>query len=150
MEVLVIRIRNILSTRKKLKALYGKRENTDAITIENTSSDDRFTQKFFKIIEENASNTELDIQLICNKVGMSRANMYRKLKAITELTPNELIRNKRFEIAAQLLMNTEMNIAEVSTATGFNSYEHFSRGFKKIYGITPTDFINKKRGKIIN
>lgn len=150
MDVLVIRIRNILSTRKKLKALYGKRENTDDITIKNSSSDDRFTYKFFSIIEENASNAELDIQFICDKVGMSRANMYRKLKAITELTPNELIRNKRFEIAAKLLVESEMNVAEVSTATGFNSYEHFSRGFKKIYGLTPTDFINKRRGKINN
>ncbi|MDD3078150.1 MAG: two-component regulator propeller domain-containing protein [Paludibacter sp.] len=150
MQVLVVRIRNLLLIRKNLKTLYGKRGDINGVSIENTSSDERFTQKFFRIIEENASNTDLDINFICEKIGMSRANMYRKLKAITELTPTELIRNKRFEIAAQLLIDTEMNVAEVATATGFNSYEHFSRGFKKTYGLSPTDFIHKKRSKGVN
>lgn len=150
MEVLVIRIRNLLASRKRLKSLYGKRESVDAVSIENCSADDRFTQKFFKVIEDNVSNADMDIDFISKMMGLSRANMYRKLKAITELTPTELVRNKRFEIAAQLFINTEMNVAEVSIETGFNTYEPFSRGFKKVYGLTPTEFIQHRRGKVAN
>ena len=150
MEVLVIRIRNLIASRKKLKELYAKPQNANSFLLENASADDRFTQKFFKIIEDNISNSEMDIELICSEMGLSRANMYRKLKGITELTPIELIRNKRLEIAAQMLINSEMNISEVSTETGFNSQAYFTNSFKKVYGISPTEFIQIKRGEIID
>lgn len=75
-------------------------------------------QKLFGVIEQNLSNPGLNVEILCKGVGMGRANFYRKLKAITDLSPVDLIRNKRLEIAARMLLETDMNISEVSANIG--------------------------------
>ena len=83
-------------------------------------------QKLFGVIEQNLSNPGLNVEILCKGVGMGRANFYRKLKAITNLSPVDLIRNKRLEIAARMLLETDMNISEVSANIGFNSHAYFA------------------------
>ena len=117
---------------------------------EIVSTDDRFTQKFFEIIEKNIANPNLNIDLLSKEIGLSRANLYRKLKAITELSPTELIRNKRLEVAAKLLVESDYTVSEISVLTGFNSHAYFSNSFKLVYGYSPSEFVMKHRegGKI--
>lgn len=141
MDVLIYRIKNILISREKLKKLYGKKFSPEAIGIEIVSSDDRFTQKFFDVIEKNLANPELNIDLLCKEIGLSRTNLYRKLKAITELSPIELIRNKRLEIAAKLLLESDYSVSEISVYVGFNSHAYFTQCFKLVYGCSPTEFL---------
>lgn len=86
--------------------------------IEVKSADERFSQKLFDVIEKNISNEKLDVELLCTEIGISRANLYRKLKSITELSPMELIRNKRLEMAAKLLKESEMNVSEIASHLG--------------------------------
>ncbi len=93
MDVLQTRIRSLLASREQLKKLYGKRFSPDVMGIEVKSADERFSQKLFDVIEKNISNEKLDVELLCTEIGISRANLYRKLKSITELSPMELIRN---------------------------------------------------------
>ena len=126
MDVLLCRINNLLEAREKLKKLYGKKFSPEALGIEIVSTDDRFTQKFFEIIEKNIANPNLNIDLLSKEIGLSRANLYRKLKAITELSPTELIRNKRLEVAAKLLVESDYTVSEISVLTGFNSHAYFS------------------------
>lgn len=144
MEVLQTRIRSLLASREQLKKLYGKRFSPEAMGIEVKSADERFSQKLFEVIENNISNEKLDVELLCTEIGISRANLYRKLKSITELSPMELIRNKRLEMAAKLLKESDMNVSEVATHIGFNSHSYFSNSFKAFYGYTPTEFIQMK------
>lgn len=148
MDVLIYRIRNILTSREKLRSLYGKKFAPESIGVEIVSGTDKFTQKFFEVIEKNIANPELNIDLICREVGLSRTNLYRKLKAITELSPVELIRNKRLEIAAKLLLESDYSVSEISTCVGFNSHAYFTQCFKSVYGCSPTEFLieHKKTG----
>lgn len=147
MDVLQARIRSLLASREQLKKLYGKRFSPDVMGIEVKSADERFSQKLFDVIEKNISNEKLDVELLCTEIGISRANLYRKLKSITELSPMELIRNKRLEMAAKLLKESEMNVSEIASHLGFNSHSYFSNSFKAFYGCTPTEFVQMKNNQ---
>ena len=147
MDVLQTRIRSLLASREQLKKLYGKRFSPDVMGIEVKSADERFSQKLFDVIEKNISNEKLDVELLCTEIGISRANLYRKLKSITELSPMELIRNKRLEMAAKLLKESEMNVSEIASHLGFNSHSYFSNSFKAFYGCTPTEFVQTKNNQ---
>ena len=147
MDVLQTRIRSLLASREQLKKLYGKRFSPDVMGIEVKSADERFSQKLFDVIEKNISNEKLDVELLCTEIGISRANLYRKLKSITELSPMELIRNKRLEMAAKLLKESEMNVSEIASHLGFNSHSYFSNSFKAFYGCTPTEFVQMKNNQ---
>lgn len=147
MDVLQTRIRSLLASREQLKKLYGKRFSPDVMGIEVKSADERFSQKLFDVIEKNISNEKLGVELLCTEIGISRANLYRKLKSITELSPMELIRNKRLEMAAKLLKESEMNVSEIASHLGFNSHSYFSNSFKAFYGCTPTEFVQMKNNQ---
>ena len=144
-DVLIYRIHNILVTRERLKKLYGKRFSPEAMGFEVTSVDERFSQKLFDIIEKNISNPDLNIDMICIEIGMSRSNLYRKLKAITELSPLDLIKNKRLEVAAGLLRESSFTISEVATYSGFNSNAYFASCFKAAFNCTPSEYMDKYR-----
>ena len=141
MDVLIYRMRNILASREKLKKLYGKKFSLESMGIKIVSSEDKFTQKLFEIIEANIANPDLNIDMICREVGMSRTNLYRKLKAITDLSPVELIRNKRLEVATRLFRETNYSVSEVSTYVGFNSHAYFTQCFKAAYGCSPSEYM---------
>lgn len=147
MDVLICRVNNILESRDKLKKLYGKKFSPEAMGIEIVSGDDRFTQRFFNIIEKNISNPELGVDLLSQELGMSRANLYRKLKAVTELSPTELIRNKRLEVAARLLLESDYTVSEISVYAGFNSHAYFTNCFKSLYGYSPSEWVQRHNEK---
>ena len=90
MEVLVIRIRNLIASRKKLKELYAKPQNANSFLLENASADDRFTQKFFKIIEDNISNSEMDIELI-------QVKLHKLIKKFEEYTSINNVDKENFK-----------------------------------------------------
>lgn len=141
MDVLLIRIYNLLMQRDKLKSVYGKNFSLQSMGIETTSVDEKFTQKLFGIIKEHLSDPDLKVDFICEEMGFSRSNFYRKLKAVTDLSLNDLIRNKRLEVATQMLGNTDMNITEVATATGFSTLAYFTKCFKSAYGVSPSEYV---------
>ncbi|MDL2255223.1 response regulator [Parabacteroides sp. OttesenSCG-928-K15] len=146
MDVLFYRIRAILETRERLKELYGKKFSLESIGIETASADDRFMKKFFEVIEKNITNPDLNVEFICQNIGMGRATFYRKLKAITNLSLVELIRNKRLEIAARLLAESKLTISEISYQVGFNSNTYFTTCFKEQYTVSPTEYIQMQKG----
>lgn len=145
MDVLIYRIRNILASREKLKKLYGKKFSLESMGIKIVSAEDKFTQKFFEVIEQNITNPDLNIDMICREVGLSRTNLYRKLKAITDLSPIELIRNKRLEVATRLLRESDYTVSEISTYVGFNSHAYFTQCFKAAYGCSPSEYLASER-----
>jgi len=145
MEVLLYRIRAILEARERLKELYGKKFSLESLGIETSSADDRFMRKFFEVIENNITDPALNVDFICQEIGMGRATFYRKLKAITDLSTVELIRNKRLEIAARLLVETQMTVSEISFQVGFNSNTYFTTCFKEQYTLSPTDYVQMQK-----
>lgn len=146
-EMLLIRINNLLNLRDKLKETYGKKFSLESMGIDTTSADERFMQKFFEIVEKYISDPDLNVELICKEIGFSRANFYRKLKAITNLSPAELIKNKRLEIAIRMLNETQMNISEISMHTGFSTPAYFAKCFRVAYGVSPTEYMKETKNK---
>lgn len=147
-DILLYRIHNILASRERLRDLYGKRFSLETLGIETTSADDRFMQRFFEIIEKHLTNPNLNVDLICQEIGMGRTSFYRKLRAITNISAIDLIRNKRLEIAAGMLINTDKTVSEISFLVGFNSNTYFSTCFKSLYGISALEYVQQKKKNI--
>ncbi len=138
--ILKTRIKNILLSREKLKEIYGKQFSLEKLGVKAASLDEKFMQKLYQIAEKNISNPELDLNDFYKELGMSRANFYRKIKAITNLSLSEFIRNLRLEMAAKLLRESDVSVSEVYVAVGFNSHAYFSNCFKAMYGVSPTEY----------
>lgn len=142
------RIANLLTSREKLKELYSKNFNTRDIGANITSADDRFLQKLYTVMEENISNPELNIEKFCNEIGMSKTNLYYKIKQLTNFSPTEFMRRTRLQMAAKLLIEKKIPVSEVSTLVGFNSHSYFCNCFKGIYGCSPTEYIERNQEKL--
>ena len=119
-DVLLVRIYNLLLQREKLKSMYGKNFSLQSMGIETTSADDKFMQKLFEIIQDHLDNPDLKVDMICDEMGFS---------------------HKRLEVAAQLLKKADMNVTEVSIATGFSTLAYFTKCFKSAYGVSPTEYV---------
>jgi signal transduction histidine kinase/ligand-binding sensor domain-containing protein/DNA-binding response OmpR family regulator len=141
--VLVARVRNLIKQREKLKEIYGKRFSLESLGVETTSADDRFLQKLYATIEKHLANPELNLDSFSQEIAMSKANLYRKIKALTNLSPTEFIRNFRLETAAKIMKETKMPVSEVFVTVGFNSHAYFSNCFRALYEISPTEYMNQ-------
>ena len=144
MKLLKLRIANILQMRERLKELFSKQFNLSNVREEPvTSPDERFLQKLYAIMKEHLGDPGLNTDLFCSEIGMSRTNLYYKIKTLTNLSPTEFIRNSRLQIAAQLLAEKKIPIAEVSVMVGFNNHSYFSNCFKKVFGCSPSEYYNR-------
>lgn len=143
--ILLLKIKNILLSRENLKNLYGKQFSLESMGVEVISADDKFMQKLYKVVEKNIDNPDLNIEKFCDEINMSSANLYRKIKAVTNLSPLEYVKSVRMQLAAKMLMETDLSITEVSEKVGFNSLIHFSSTFRKHFGFSPTKYVNNEK-----
>lgn len=111
--------------------------------VELTPFDREFITKFKNLTIENIELDELDIAFFTDKMCMSHSTLYRKVKGITGLTPNEFIRKIKLHAAAEMLRSGKVALTDIPFRTGFNSAAYFRRVFKKEFGVSPTDYINK-------
>lgn len=142
--ILKIKTESLIQSREKLKELYSNNLSLKQLGVETTSIDEKFMQKLYGVIQQNITNSDLNMEDYCKELGISRSNLYRKIKQITGYTPNELIKKFRLETAAKMLKETDMTITEVYCAVGYSSLAYFSNNFKAVYGMSPTDFRNKQ------
>ena len=142
---LLLKINTLLQNRERLKNIYSKKFSLESLGIEVVSSDERFMARINEIIQNNFSNQELDIDFIANELGMSRTNLYRKVKSLTNLSTIDLIINIRLLTAKRMLLESDLSIAETAYETGFNSPAYFTTSFKKQYGITPKEYIDQNK-----
>lgn len=140
MEFLKWKVKNTLITRGQLKNEYSKIITAAPSDIEIESNDEKFIKKLIMITEKSMGNQSLSVEFLASEVGMSRANLYRKLKAVLNQTPVNFIKKIRLKRAEQLLKKNSMYISEVAHMTGFNDQKYFSKCFHKEYGISPTEF----------
>lgn len=148
------RIASLLRQRKSLQEIYmaklteeKKIAVAEALTPSQpqiTPYDEQFMQKVMEFIEEQMDNAELTIDEFAEHLMLSRTIFYRKLKSIIGLTPVDFIREVRIKRAAQLIDSGEYNFSQVAYMTGFNDPKYFSKCFKKIVGITPSEYKEKK------
>ncbi len=138
-------IRGILRKRDEIKKRYL--DNTDSADKKYGSNEEGLIIRLNKVIADNIDNPELDQQLLCRELGLSRASLFNKLKSITGTGAKEYITKIRIEKAKELIENTEMSIAEVSEKTGFASQSYFSTAFKGYAGITPSQYRQQYKKK---
>ena len=144
-ETLTEMIRNILRGKSEIRKRYFDKE--EMAESEYGSNEEKFILQFNKIIADNLSNPDLDQQLICREMGVSRALLYNKMKAITGAGAKEYITKIRIEKAKTLIETTQLTIAEISDMTGFTSQSYFSTAFKSHTGSTPSQYKSLFREK---
>lgn len=143
-EHLAVQVANLLSNRQKIKEFFATSPLLHIKTIAYTKEDENFLEKITAIIEENMSNP-FDTEMLANSLFMSRASLFRKIKAISDLTPNELINLTRLKKAAEYLATGNYKIYEVAHMIGFNSQSNFTRLFQKQFGMTPSEYLQQKQ-----
>ena len=134
------RIQNLLTSRKQIRKKYEKQIDLSSLGIKTSSLDEEFLKQYTAIIKANFSNPELDVDMICKEIGVSRANFYRKAKALTALSPAEMIKNLRLEAAAQMLRETDLSVSEILEKVAFSSSGYFASCFKQVYGMSPKEY----------
>lgn len=109
--------------------------------------DKTFINKFRKVIEKNLIDSDLNVDEIGKNLGLSRVQLYRKIKSLTNYAPNELVRIIRLKAAEQMFVNSEKTISEVAYDTGFTSPSYFTKCFKEYFNESPSEYINRLKGK---
>ena len=130
-ELLLVRINNLLKSRMKLKDLFGHQETK--------TPEDPFLLKFRNYIEANLTDSDLNVETIGAELGLSRVQLYRKIKALTGQSPVELLRTARLNKGRQLLQTTGKTVSEVAYEVGFTAPSYFTKCFKDEFGISPSD-----------
>lgn len=138
---LQLRIKNLLSSRKKLQEKYKKSITINPSEITTTSVDEKFLNKVLQVVEDNMDNSELSVEMLSEKVGMSRANIHKKLKSLVNQSATEFINSVRLKRAAQLIQQNAGNISEIAYDVGYNNLSYFSRAFKKHFNMTPKEMM---------
>lgn len=148
MEILKKTVNNIILNREILRNTFkGSQQQESRIKkIQLKSADEKLMERVMRVINDNISNPELSVEMIADRVGISRVHLHRKLKELTNQTTRDFIRNVRLKQAADLLSGKNLTIAEVAEATGFASQGHFSKAFKEFYGVSPSGYMGEHRG----
>lgn len=147
-ELLKVRVRKIIENREKIKEFFQQNLSFGEHRKEEvTELDKTFISKFHKIIEERLIDSDLNVDEIGKSLGLSRVQLYRKIKSLTNYAPNELVRIIRLKAAEQLIINTEKNISEIAYETGFTTPSYFTKCFKEYFNESPTDYGKRIRYK---
>ena len=132
MEILLSRIQKLIE--KKKSAVGPSR-------IEVTSLDQQFIEKAVSLVEDNLSNADFSVEELAAQLGISRGYLYRKLSQITGKSAIEFIRTIRMKRAQQLLVESQLQIAEVAYRMGYHSPKIFSKHFKSVFGVLPSEYV---------
>lgn len=144
-EHLNVQISNLLLNRNKIKEYFARTPLINIKTIAYSKTDEIFLEKLNNAIQENMADTDLDIEFLAGVMNMSRPTLYRKIKAISSLTPNEMIKIARLKKGAELLALGDYKIYEVCDIIGFNSQSYFAKNFHKQFGMTPTEYFDSNQ-----
>ncbi|WP_163323778.1 hybrid sensor histidine kinase/response regulator transcription factor [Draconibacterium mangrovi] len=139
------RLKNIIDARSKYSlSTSSKFKQKQEILNESIGELDReFLKKLTSVIEENLEDEELSISYVAAQMNMSHSTLYRKIKALTNLTANEFIRKVRINFAEQLLLTNQYNISEIMYQVGINSSSYFRQCFKEEFGMNPSEYLQK-------
>ncbi|KQC29572.1 hybrid sensor histidine kinase/response regulator transcription factor [Flagellimonas eckloniae] len=141
---LELRIEKLIQNNVQLKEYFSKNSTLPKKDIGISKRDKEFLSNVIDIIENNISNSNFGIEELASKIGLSTSHFYRRLKQLTGQIPNVYLRNYRLQRAAELLKNNEgLNVAEVMYQIGIESNSYFSTSFKKLHGVSPSEYLKK-------
>ena len=140
-DILLARIKNLLESRVRIRT-----GSDDILTLSNETVKDmdrEFISRFKTVIDENLSNTEMNIDFMSKNLAMSRIQLYRKVKTLTGCSPVEYLRIRRLKKAQKMLHTKDITIAEVCYETGFSSPSYFAKCYKDYYNELPSDYVRR-------
>lgn len=137
LRLLFSRIDNLIQSRKKLSKLFSNSDENDAFEKLSNETDRTFAAQLRKIIQDHLSDNEFNVERIGDEIGLSRVQLYRKVKALTGYSPVEMLRKARLTRARHLLRTTEKTVSEVAYAVGFSTPSYFSKCYKDEFGESP-------------
>jgi two-component system cell cycle response regulator len=135
-----VQISNLLTNRNKVKEHFANSPLAHIKSMADTETDELFLEEINNIVLAHIEDPELDVEKLAGYMNMSRPTLYRKLKSITDLTPNEVINISRLKKAAILLSKGKHSINEIAELVGYTSPTHFGRNFQKQFGINASEF----------
>jgi signal transduction histidine kinase/DNA-binding response OmpR family regulator/streptogramin lyase len=146
MDELHVTINNLISKNLRLKGKYsGTQQQKDKVVETNVKgNDEALMERIMKVVNEHMSDSDFNVEQLTKEVGISRAQLHRKMKEMTGLPVSEFIRNIRLEQAVRLLKEQKINVTQVAYSVGFSNLAHFSTVFRKQFGVSPTEYIEQK------
>jgi len=144
-EELKVRVRNLIRLRQQMREKFSAEMLLKPSEVTVPSTQKIFLEKLTAIIEEHIDNEDFSVEMLGDEIGMSRVHLHRKIRAITNQSPSEFIRNFRLQRAAELIKQDAGNIAEIAYMVGFNSQAYFTRSFQEAFGCSPSEY--KKRNR---
>lgn len=140
LDYLLVQISNLIENRKIILGHFSSSPLAHLKSLATSGTEKIFLTRLDKVIEENLKDQDLSVDKLADYMNMSRSTLYRNIREISQLSPNELINLSRLKKAAQLIKTTNMKIYEVAEAVGYKSQTSFGRNFQKHFGMTPTEF----------
>ena len=141
---LFVRIQKLIELRQTLKEKFKSNGHFEPIEMAITSADEKFMSKAVETIKNEISNADFNVENLGQEIGMSRGHLHRKMKGLVGQNPSEFIRTIRLKQAAHILSNENISVSEISYLVGFSSPSYFASCFHKQFGLTPTEYKNKK------
>lgn len=146
-EHLQAQISSLLANRDHLRAFFASSPLVHIKSMAHTREDERFLEVLNSTIYQHIEDADLNVEKLARYMNMSRITLYRKIKAVSDLTPVELINVVRLKRAAELLADGCYKIYEVANMTGFSTQSNFTRNFLRQFSMTPSEYIHSKQGK---
>ena len=146
MDELHLTIDNLIANHLRLKGKFsGAQQPTDRVEAPDLKgNDEQLMERIMKSINAHLSDSDYNVDTLCDEVGISRAHLHRKMKDMTGIPVSEFIRNLRLEQAARMLREQKLNITQVAYAVGFSNLGYFSTVFRKHFGISPREFVEQQ------
>lgn len=139
-EELLIRSRKLLELRQRLRERYATLQPPEPATDKGLQMEDAFLKKIRQIVEQHLSDVDFDMEQLSRALGMSRSQVFRKVKALTSRSPSLFVRTVRLERAKELLQTTDRSISEIAYEAGFSTPNYFSDTFLEAFGVRPSEF----------
>ena len=139
-DILLSRVEQLLSNRQTYEAKARMEAIATPKEIEAVSYDEKFLSAVTQLIEQHISDSELNVNALCEWTSTNNKQMYRKIKQLTGLTPVEYIKSIRMKKAAILLKQHKFSVAEVMYMVGFSNHSYFSKCFQNAFGVTPKQY----------
>ena len=144
--ILRLRIRNILALRQKYKSMFSTSMNCETLNINASSKDNTFMTSAINLMKEHYADSDYNLERFIRDMGYSKTLVNQKLQSLTGQSIGQFMRNYRLNVAKDTLTKVEcdISVAEIAYAVGFNDPKYFTKCFKELFGVLPSEYFGKK------
>jgi DNA-binding response OmpR family regulator len=144
-ELLIARVSNLLKSRNSLQKYFYNEITLSQNNIKISAEYKEFLERCIQVVEEHLYDDNFTVKSLASEIGMSHSALYKKVKSVSGQSPNAFIRFIRLRKAAELFINSDLNVNEVAVQVGINHTKYFREQFNKLFGINPSEYIKKFR-----